>query len=72
MTAALRASPVRLHHLNWRGEPLVSHQVIAQLIGSTSTETGLKVCCEIDNDLYPKECRRNWYWPSDTRSVRNQ
>ena len=40
--------------MNWRGKPLVSHQVIVQLIGSTSTETGLKVCCEIDSNLYPK------------------
>ena len=40
--------------MNWRGKPLVSHQVIVQLIGSTSTETGLKVCCEIDRNLYPK------------------
>jgi hypothetical protein len=40
--------------MNWRGKPLVSHQVIVNLIGSTSTETGLKVCCEIDGNLYPK------------------
>jgi Rhodopirellula transposase DDE domain len=40
--------------MNWRGKPLVSHQVIVQLIGSTTTETGLKVCCEIDANLYPK------------------
>jgi len=39
---------------NWRGKPLVSHQVIVQLIGATTTETGLKVCCEIDGNLYPK------------------
>jgi hypothetical protein len=39
---------------NWRGKPLVSHQVIVQLIGSTTTETGLKVACEIDGNLYPK------------------
>jgi hypothetical protein len=39
---------------NWRGKPLVSYQVIVQLIGSTTTETGLKVCCEIDRNLYPK------------------
>jgi len=31
---------------NWRGKPLVSHQVIVQLIGATTTETGLKVCCD--------------------------
>ena len=39
---------------NWRGKPLVSHQVIVQLIGSTTTDTGLKVCCEIDGNIYPK------------------
>jgi Rhodopirellula transposase DDE domain len=32
----------------------VSHQVIVQLIGATTTETGLKLCCEIDGNLYPK------------------
>jgi len=40
--------------MNWRGKPLISHQVIVQLIGSTATETGLKVCCEINANLYPK------------------
>ena len=39
---------------NWRGKPLVSHQVIVQLISATTTDTGLKVCCEIDGNLYPK------------------
>src|SRR3954469_12291459 len=28
---------------NWRGKPLVSHQVIVQLIGATTTQTGLTV-----------------------------
>src|ERR1700722_1697777 len=40
--------------MNWRGKPLVSHQVIVQLIGATTTEKGLKVCCEIDGNLYPR------------------
>jgi hypothetical protein len=40
--------------MNWRGKPLVSHQVIVQLISGTTTDTGLKVCCEIDCNLYPK------------------
>ena len=40
--------------MNWRGKPLVSHQVIVQLIGSTTTDTGLQVACEIDGNLYPK------------------
>jgi hypothetical protein len=34
--------------MNWRGKPLVSHQVIVQLIGATMTDNGLRVCCEID------------------------
>ena len=39
---------------NWRGKPLVSHQVIIQLIGATTTQTGLTVRCEIDANRYPK------------------
>ncbi len=39
---------------NWRGKPLVSHQVIIQLIAATTTNTGLSVTCEIDHSLYPK------------------
>ena len=39
---------------NWRSNPLVSHQVIVQLIGSTTTDTCLQVYCEIDGNLYPK------------------
>src|SRR4051812_31600804 len=38
----------------WRGKPLVSHQVIVQLIGATTTQTGLTVRCEIDASRYPK------------------
>jgi hypothetical protein len=39
---------------NWRGKPLVSHQVIVQLIGATTTQTGLTVRCELDANRYPK------------------
>lgn len=38
---------------NWRGKPLVSHQVIVQLIAATTTKTGLKVRCELDRNAYP-------------------
>jgi transposase len=38
---------------NWRGRPLVSHQVIVQLIAATTTTTGLKVRCDIDPNTYP-------------------
>lgn len=38
---------------NWRGKPLVSHQVIVQLIAATTTKAGLTVRCEIDHNSYP-------------------
>jgi transposase len=38
---------------NWRGRPLVSHQAIVQLIAATTTDTGLKVRCELDPKIYP-------------------
>ena len=40
--------------INWRGRPLLSHQVIVQLIASTKTETGLTIACDIDWGRYPK------------------
>ena len=40
--------------INWRGKPLVTHQVIVNLIRATTTKSGLKVQCEIDASLYPK------------------
>lgn len=39
---------------NWRGKPLISHQVIIQLIGATTTRTGLDVQCRLDENEYPK------------------
>lgn len=39
---------------NWRGKPLVTHQVIVNLISSTKTKTGLKVRSRIDERVYPK------------------
>ncbi len=38
---------------NWPGKPLVSYQVIVQLIAATTTKTGLKVHCELDRNAYP-------------------
>lgn len=40
--------------INWRGKPLLSHQVIIQLIASTKTESGLNIICDIDGGHYPK------------------
>ena len=39
---------------NWRGKPLVSHEVIVNLIASTSTQAGLRVQCQLDTKAYPK------------------
>jgi hypothetical protein len=39
---------------NWRGRPLVSHEVVVELIGATTTRTGLTVHAEHDPGSYPK------------------
>ena len=39
---------------NWRGKPLLTHQVIVQLIASTTTQTGLTVQCRLDENIYEK------------------
>ncbi len=39
---------------NWRGQPLESHAAIVKLIASTTTATGLKVYCELDDESYEK------------------
>jgi hypothetical protein len=39
---------------NWRGKPLVSHQVIVNLIAATTTRSGLRVRAEVDPGKYPK------------------
>jgi hypothetical protein len=38
---------------NWRGRPLVSHEVIVELIGATTTRSGLKVRAALDQSAYP-------------------
>jgi hypothetical protein len=38
---------------NWRGKPLITHQVIVNLIAATTTKAGLKVRAAIDPTLYP-------------------
>lgn len=40
--------------MNWRGRPLISHEVIVNLIASTKTRTGLSVRAELDSANYPK------------------
>jgi len=40
--------------MNWRGQPLVSHEVIVNLIAATTTRKGLQVRAELDSKPYPK------------------
>jgi transposase len=42
---------------NWRGKPLISHQVIVDLIAATTTKAGLKVRAQIDSNRYPSGLR---------------
>jgi hypothetical protein len=38
--------------LNWRGQPLLNHETIINLIGGTKTRTGLKVKAVLDKNEY--------------------
>ncbi len=38
--------------MNWRGHPLTSHEVVVDLIGATTTRTGLQVHAELDPGVY--------------------
>src|SRR5450631_364757 len=44
---------------NWRGKPLVSHEVIVNLIAATTTRTGLRVQSQLDTGTYPKGIKVN-------------
>jgi len=38
---------------NWRGKPLISHEVIINLIAATTSKTGLVVKSDLDPNAYP-------------------
>ncbi len=40
--------------MNWRGHPLFNYETVIQLIGSTTTKTGLEVTALLDEGEYPK------------------
>ena len=40
--------------LNWRGKPLHDYCTVVELIGATTTTTGLSVECELDDNHYEK------------------
>jgi transposase len=39
---------------NWRGQPLITYEVIINLIAATNTNTGLEVHARLDENQYPK------------------
>lgn len=39
---------------NWRGRALISRQAVVNLISNTTTETGLKIQAELDENIYQK------------------
>ena len=43
--------------MNWRAKPLISLQVIINLIGATTTRTGLEVYAQLDTRTYPDKIR---------------
>jgi hypothetical protein len=43
--------------INWRGKPLISHEVIIQLIAATTTRSGLRVTAESDPGKYPDKLK---------------
>lgn len=43
--------------MNWRGRPLVSYQVVVNLIAATTTETGLRVQADLDTNVYPTKVK---------------
>jgi hypothetical protein len=38
---------------NWRGRPLLSREVVVNLIGSATTEAGLRIQSRLDENTYP-------------------
>jgi DNA-binding phage protein len=43
--------------MNWRGQPLTSHEVVVELIGGTTTRQGLHVHAEQDTGVYPTQTK---------------
>jgi transposase len=43
--------------INWRAKPLISRQVVIDLITATTTSTGLKVYARLDENSYPTKIK---------------
>ncbi len=42
---------------NWRGKPLISHEVIVNLIAATKNHKGLRIECCLDTNTYPDKIK---------------
>ncbi|MBX5192361.1 MULTISPECIES: hypothetical protein [unclassified Rhizobium] len=49
-----RAPPVLHTTQNWRGRPLTDRVAVVELIGATTTKSGLKVECALDTRIDQK------------------
>ena len=38
--------------MNWRAKPLISREVVVNLIANTTTKTGLKIQAALDHNTY--------------------
>lgn len=56
---------------NWRGRPLVSHEVVVNLIQNTTTRTGLRVQAALDTAHYPTKLQVSDDQLSDVYLTRN-
>ena len=56
---------------SWRAKPLVSYQVIIDLIGATTTDKGLTVRCELDDAAYQKGIKVSDAQMTDINIVRD-
>ena len=43
--------------MNWRGQPLISHEVMVELIGAPTTKRGLRVEARLDTHVYPTQIK---------------
>jgi hypothetical protein len=43
--------------MHWRGQPLINHEVIVELIGATTTRSGLRVEAHWDTNRYPTQSK---------------
>jgi len=43
--------------MNWRGKPLTSLETIINLIGATTTSSGLEVHARLDDGTYPDKIK---------------